>query len=105
MVRIMPFLKKEVAEKEAAKKEAVEKEAAKKEAIEKEDDEEEEDQQAYPSESSDDDCSVSLIRFPIVMHWSKCPICLNHMYQQLNSLFFHIKYFITDELSMPNVVE
>jgi hypothetical protein len=60
--RLVPFLRKEASEKEAA---------------EKGDDDDEEDQQAWPSGSSDDDGPVSPIRFPKVMHWLKCPICLN----------------------------
>jgi hypothetical protein len=81
------------------RKEAAEKEAA------KEDDDDEEDQQVLPPGSSDDDDPVSPIRFPSVMHWLKCPICLNYLYEHKNSLLFHIKNFIKDEMSPPDLVE
>jgi hypothetical protein len=80
---------KEVAEKEATEKEAVKKEAAEKEVAEKEDDDDDEDQCWRPSESSDDNV----------------PICFNHLYRHNNNLFFHIKYMMTDEFSLPNMVE
>jgi hypothetical protein len=76
-----------------------------KEAAEKEDDDDEEDQQAQPLRSSDDDDPVSPIRFPRVMRWLKCPICLNYLYKQKNDLLFHIKSFIKDAMSPPDVVE
>jgi hypothetical protein len=79
--------KKEVGEKEVAEKEVVVKEAVEKEAAEKEDNEEEEDQYWQPSESSNADGPVCF----------KCPICFNHLHQHKNSLFFHIKYMMTDE--------
>jgi hypothetical protein len=59
--RLDTFRKKEAAEKEATEKEATE----------------EEDQKVLPPGSSDDDDPISPIRFPRVMHWLKCPICLN----------------------------
>jgi hypothetical protein len=83
--RLVPFLRMEVAEKE--------------------DDDDEEDQQAWPLGSSNDDGPVILIRFPRVMHWLKCPICLNYLYEHKNGLLFHIKSFITDAMSPPDVVE
>jgi hypothetical protein len=86
--RLVPFLKKGVAEKEAA---------------EKEDDEE--DQQARQSGSSNDDGPVSPIKFPRVMRWLKCPICLNYLYEHKNGLLFHIESFIMDAMSPPDVVE
>jgi hypothetical protein len=67
--RLFPFLRKETGKKEVAEKEA----------DEKEEDDDEEDQQAWPSGSSDDEGLVSPIRFPKVMHWLKCPICLNYL--------------------------
>jgi hypothetical protein len=73
------------------------KEAAEKEAAEEEDDEEE-DQQALPLRSSDDDDPVSPIRFPRVMRWLKCPICLNYLYEHKKGLLFHIESFIKDEM-------
>jgi hypothetical protein len=76
------------------------KEAAEKEAAEEEDDEEE-DQQALPLRSSDDDDPVSPIRFPRVMRWLKCPICLNYLYEHKKGLLFHIESFIKDEMSPP----
>jgi hypothetical protein len=88
-VRLVPFLRKEVAEKEVAEKEAVEKEVT-----EKEDDNDEEDQQVCPSGSSDNDSPISPIspiRFPRVMHWLKCPICLNYLYEHKNGLLFTSK--------------
>jgi hypothetical protein len=88
--RLVPFLRKE---------------AAKKEMAEKEDDDDEGDPLAWPSGSSDDDGPVSPIRFPRVKCWFKCPICLNHLYQHKNSLFGHIKNFIMEELSMPDMVK
>jgi flagellar biosynthesis GTPase FlhF len=87
--------KMEASEKEAAEKEVVEKEVVEKEAVETEDNEEEEDPSWQPSESSDDDSPICF----------RCPICFSHLYQHKNSLFFHIKYMITDEFSPPNVVE
>jgi hypothetical protein len=78
---------------------------AEKVAAEKEDDNDEEDQQDWPSGSSDNDGPISPIRFLRVKHWFKCPICLNHLYQHKNSLFSHIKNFIMEELSTPDVVE
>jgi hypothetical protein len=56
--RLVPFLRKEVAEKEAAEKEAAK----------KADDDDDEDQQAWPSGSSDHDSHVYPIRFPRVKH-------------------------------------
>jgi hypothetical protein len=98
--RLVHFLRKEAAEKEVAEKEAAEKEAA------EEDDDDEEDQQALPSRSSNDDGSVSPIRFPRVMRWLKCPIFLNYLYEHKNGLLFHIESFINDEMSPPpDVVE
>jgi hypothetical protein len=82
--RLVPFLRKEAAEKEAAK----------------EDDDDEEDQQALPSRSSDDDGPISPIKFPRVMHWLKCPSCLNNLYEHNYGLLFHIKSF-KDERSPP----
>jgi hypothetical protein len=55
--RLVHFLRKEAVEKEAAEEEAAEKEAA------EEDNDDEEDQWALPLGSSDDDGSVSPIRF------------------------------------------
>jgi hypothetical protein len=110
--RLVPFVRKEadekaaekeVVEKVAAEKEAAEKEAAEKEVAEKEDDDDEEDQ-AWPSGSSDDDGPVSPIRFPRVMCLLKCHICLNYLYEHKNVLFFHIKSFIKDAMSPPDVV-
>jgi hypothetical protein len=75
------------------------KEAAEKQAAEEYDDEE--DQQVLPLGSSHDDDPVSTIRFPRVMRWLKCPICLNYLYQHKNGLLFHIKSFIKDEISPP----
>jgi hypothetical protein len=97
--RLVAFLRKEVTEKGAPEKEVAEKEAA-----EKENDDDEEDQQAWPLGRSDDDGSISRIRFPKVKRWFKCPICLNHLYQHKNSLFDHIENFIMEELSMSDVV-
>jgi hypothetical protein len=74
-----------------------------KEVAEKEDDDD--NQQAWPSRSSDNDGPISPIRFPRVMHWLKCPICLNYLYEHKNGLFFHIKSFIKDAMSPPDVVE
>jgi hypothetical protein len=69
LARLVPLVRKEVAEKEAAKEtteeEVTEKEVTKKEVVEKEDKDNEEDQ-AWPSRSSDDDGPVSPIRFPRV---------------------------------------
>jgi hypothetical protein len=73
-----------------------------KEAAEKEEDDDELDQQAWPSGSSDDD---DPIRFPRVKRWFKCPICLKHLYLHKNNLFGHIKNFIMEELSTLYVVE
>jgi hypothetical protein len=98
--RLDTFWRKEAAKKEVAKKEAVEKEVAEKEVAEEEDDEEE-DQQALPLGSSDDNGPISLVRFPRVKHWLKCPICLNYLYEHKNGLLFHIKSFIEDEMSPP----
>jgi hypothetical protein len=81
------------------RKEAVEKEAA------EEDDEEEEDQQVLPLGSNNDDGPISPIRFPRVMRWLKCPICLNYLYEHKNGLLFHIECFIKDEMSSLNLVE
>jgi hypothetical protein len=97
--RLVPFLRKEVVEKEA-----VEKEAAEKEAVE-EDDDEEENQWAFPLGRSDDDGPISPIRYPRVMRWWKCPICLNYLYEEKNGLLFHIENFIEDSMSLPDVVE
>jgi hypothetical protein len=80
------------------------KEAAKKEVAE-EDDDEVEDQQVLPLGSSDNDDLVNPIRFPRVMHWLKCPICLNYLYEHKNGLLFHIESFIRDEMSPPDLVE
>jgi hypothetical protein len=55
--------------------------------------------------SSNDDDPVSPIRFPIIKRWFKCPICLKYLYEHKNNLLFHIKNFITDEMSLPDVVE
>jgi hypothetical protein len=88
--RLESFRRKEAAEKEAAEKEAVE-----------EDNDDEEDQQVLPPGSSDDDDPISPIRFPRVMRWLKCPICLNYLYEHKNGLLFHIESFITDEMSPP----
>jgi hypothetical protein len=88
--RIVHFLRKEGAEKEAVKKEAV-----------KKDNNDKEDQQALPSGSSDDDCSVSPIRFPRVMRRLKYSICHNYLYEHKNGLPFHIESFIKDEMSPP----
>jgi hypothetical protein len=74
------FLRKEAAEKEASKKEVDEK------GVAKDDDDEEEDQQTLPSRTSNDDGPVSPIRFPRVMRWLKCPICLNYLYEHKNGL-------------------
>jgi hypothetical protein len=95
--RLVPFVRKEVAEKEAVKKKATEKEASK-----KEDDDDEEDQQ---SRSRDDDGPVCPIRVPRIKSWFKCPICVNYLYEHKNILLFHIKNFINDAMSLPNVVE
>jgi hypothetical protein len=95
---------KEATQKDAVEKEAVKKEVAEKEVVEKEDDDEEEDQ-FWPSGSSDDDDPVSPIRFPRVKRWFKCPICLNHLYQYKDNLFFHIEYMMTDEFLKPDMVE
>jgi hypothetical protein len=76
-----------------------------KEAAEKEDDDDEDDLQAWPSGSSDDDGPISPIKFPRVMHWLKCPICLNYLYEHKNGLLFHIDSFIKDAMSPPDVVE
>jgi hypothetical protein len=80
------------------------KETAKKEVAE-EDDDEVEDQQVLPLGSSDNDDLVNPIRFPRVMHWLKCPICLNYLYEHKNGLLFHIESFIRDEMSPPDLVE
>jgi hypothetical protein len=66
-----------------------------------EDNDNEEDQQALPSGSSDDNGTISRIRFPRVMRWLKCPICLNNLYDHKNCLLFHIESFINDEMSPP----
>jgi hypothetical protein len=87
------------------RKEAVKKEAVEKEATKKENDDDEEDQQDWPSGSSDDDGPVNPIRFPRVMCWLKCPICLNYLYEHKNGLLFHIESFIKDAMSPPDVVE
>jgi hypothetical protein len=88
--KLVPFLRKEAAEKEVA---------------EKEDDDNEEDQQAWPSGSSDDAGPVSPIKFSRVMRWLKCPICLNYLYEHKNGLLFQIESFIKDAISPPDVVE
>jgi hypothetical protein len=93
--RLVPFPRKEVTEKEAVEMEAAE----------KEDDDEEEDQQACPFRSSDDDGPINPIRFLGVMHWLKCPICLNYLYKHKNGLLFHIESFIKDAMSPPDEVE
>jgi hypothetical protein len=85
MARLIPFLRKEVAEKE--------------------DNDDEEDQEVWPSGSSDDDGPISSIRFPRVKRWFNCPICLNYLYQHNNSLLFRIENFITDKMSPLDVVE
>jgi hypothetical protein len=87
------------------RKEAVKKEAVEKEVTKKENDDDEEDQQDWPSGSSDDDGPVNPIRFPRVMCWLKCPICLNYLYEHKNGLLFHIESFIKDAMSPPDVVE
>jgi hypothetical protein len=74
-----------------------------KEAAEKEDDDD--DQQAWPSASSDDNGLVNPIRFPRVMHWLKCPICLNYLFEHKNGLLSHIESFINDAMSPTDVVE
>jgi hypothetical protein len=76
-----------------------------KEVVEKEEDDDEEDQQAWPLGCSDDNGLVSPIRFPRVMRWLKCPICLNYLYEHKNGLLFHIKSFIKDAMSQPDVVK
>jgi hypothetical protein len=74
-----------------------------KEVAEKDDDDDElEDQEAWPLGSSGDD---GPIRFSRVKRWFKCPICLNNMYEHKNSVLFHIKNFITEEMGLPNMVE
>jgi hypothetical protein len=78
---------------------------AEKEVVEKEDNDDEEDQQAWTLESSNNDSPINPIRFFRVKCWFKCPICLKHLYQHKNSLFSHIKNFIMEELSMPDMVE
>jgi hypothetical protein len=82
--RLVPFLKNEADE---------------------EDDNDQEDQQALPSGGSDDDGPVSPIRFPRVMHWLKCPICLNYLYEHKNGFLFHIESFIKDAMPPPDEVE
>jgi hypothetical protein len=67
LARLVPFMRKEAAEKEVDVKDV-----AKKEAAEKETTENDEYQWAWPSGSSDDDGPVSPIRFPRVKHWFKC---------------------------------
>jgi hypothetical protein len=89
------FLRKEAAEKEAAEKEVAKK------VVAEEDDDEEEGPQALPSRSIDDNGPINPIRFPRVMHWLKCPICLNYLYEHKNGLLFHIENFIKDEMSPP----
>jgi hypothetical protein len=89
--RLAHFLRKEAAEKEVAKK-----------VVAEEEDDDEEGQEALPSGSTDDD---GPIRFPRVMHWLKCPICLNYLYEHKNGLLFHIENFIKDEMSPPDVVK
>jgi hypothetical protein len=85
--RLDTFLRKEATEKEATKKAAAE--------------EEEEDQQVLPPGTSNNDDPISPIRFPRVMCWLKCPICLNYLYDHKNGLLFHIESFIKDEMSPP----
>jgi hypothetical protein len=92
--RLVHFLRKEAAKKEVAEKEAA-----------KEDDDDKEDQQAMLLGSSDNDDRISPIRFPRVVRWLKCPICRNYLYEHKNGLLFHIKSFIKDEMSPPDVVE
>jgi hypothetical protein len=72
--------------------------------LRKEDNDDEEDQQVWPSGSSNDDSPVSPIRFPRVMHWLKCPICLNYLYEHNNGFLFHIESFIKDAMSPLDVV-
>jgi hypothetical protein len=96
IARLIPFLRKEAAEKEV-----VEKEADKKD----DEEEEEEDQESWPSGSNDDDSPTSPIRFPRDQHCFKCPICVNYLYEHKNILLFHIENFIKDEMSPPDVVE
>jgi hypothetical protein len=91
--RLVTFLWNEAVEKEAAEKEASVKEAVEKEAT-KEDEDDEEEQEALPLGSSDNDNPVNPIRFPRVMCWLKCPICLNYLYKHKNGLLFHIESFI-----------
>jgi hypothetical protein len=93
MVRLIPFLRKEVAQKEAAQMGATK----------KEDNNDEEDQEVWPSGSRDNDGSVSPIRFPRVKHWFKCSICFNYLYKHKNSLMFHIEDFIKDEMPLDVV--
>jgi hypothetical protein len=45
------------------------------------------------------------IKFPRVMRWLKCPICLNYLYEHKNGLLFHIESLIKDAISLPDVVE
>jgi hypothetical protein len=71
----------------------------------KEHNHDEENQQDWPSRSSDDNSPVSPIRFPRVMCWLKCPICLNSLYEHNNGLPFHIESFIKDAMSPLDVVE
>jgi hypothetical protein len=92
--RLDTFLRKKAVEKEAAEKEATE-----------EDDDKEEDQQAWPSGSSNADGPISLIRFPRVMRWLKCPICLNYLYEHKNGLLFYTESFIKDAMSPLDVVK
>jgi hypothetical protein len=87
--RLAPFLRKEAAMKE----------------VTEEEDDDEEDKQTLPSRSSDDDGPIIPIRFHKVMRWLKCPICLNYLYEHKNGLLFHIKSFIKDATSPPDMVE
>jgi hypothetical protein len=73
--RLIPFVRKEAAEKEATKKE------------------------------DDDVGPVSTIRFLRIKRWFKYPIYLNYLYEHKNGLVFHIESFIKDEMSPPDVVK
>jgi hypothetical protein len=92
-------VRKEAAEKEVAKEEFAEKEATKMEATEKEDGDGKEDQQAWPSD----------FRLPHQIFRSQALVqvsCLpQHLHRHKNSLFIHIKNFIMEELSTPDVVK
>jgi hypothetical protein len=73
--------------------------------VAEENEEEEEVQQVLPPGNSDDNVPVNPIRFPRVMRWLKCPICLNYLYEHKNGLLFHIERFIKDEMSPPDLVK